>query len=66
MGKIKKTKEQRNIESKLRGLRRSPRGGKKKKRCHRPREQTDQFGKFIEASRSEGIWGKRETKMAKD
>ena len=65
MGKIKKTKEQRNIESKLRKLRRSPRE-KKKKRCHRPREQTVQFGKFIEASRSEGIWGKRETKMAKD
>lgn len=29
MGKIKKTKEQRNIESKLRKLRRSPREKKK-------------------------------------
>lgn len=65
MAKIRKTKEQRNIESKLRELGRSPRE-EKKKRCHRPRDQTVQFGNFIEASRREGIWGKRETKMAKD
>lgn len=65
MAKIRKTKEQRNIESKLRELGRSPRK-KKKKKDTTDLETKQSNGKFTAASRSEGIWGKRETKMAKD
>lgn len=61
LGKTKKIREQRNIESKLRALRWS--ASEKRDAPDLETKQASSDG-LIEVSKSEGIWEKRETKKS--